>query len=512
MDDGGGAVYLVGAGPGAVDLITVRGTEMLRRAEVVVYDSLVNPGLLRLAPNDAELIHVGKRAGDVDVIPQSDLNALLIERARSGKRVVRLKGGDPFIFGRGGEEAAALAAAGVRFEIVPGVTSAIAAPAFAGIPLTHRDYGSFVAFITGHEDTNKGADASVPWEELARAARDRGTLVLMMATAQLANIVKRLVSAGLSEDTPAVAVQWGTLASQKSVSATLATLVQTAEQAKLGAPAVVVVGRCAKLRESLAWAESMPLFGRRMVVTRASEKISILGDALRLRGAEVIEFPTIEMIEPTSWTVLDEGIARLDSFNWIILTSATGVDRFIARLAQLGKDVRALAHAKIAAIGPATAARLREFALCVDLMPSEYRAEMIVESIGLDKIKGARFLIPRAEVAREAMPEMLRAAGASEVIVAPSYRTVMPSGAAVERMREMITSAPIDLVAFTSSSTASNYVEMVGAPHPGAKAAVIGPITGATARRLGFDVVASPKEYTVPALAQAISDYFSSAR
>ncbi|HYA35147.1 MAG TPA: uroporphyrinogen-III C-methyltransferase [Candidatus Binataceae bacterium] len=512
MDDLGGAVYLVGAGPGAVDLITVRGAEILRRAEVVIYDSLVNPGLLRLAPIDAELVHVGKRAGDVDVVSQNDLNALLIERARNGKRVVRLKGGDPFIFGRGGEEAAALAAAGIRFEVVPGVTSAIAAPAYAGIPLTHRDYGSFVAFITGHEDGNKGADASVPWEELARAAKDRGTLVLMMATAQLANIVKRLTSAGLSRDTPAAAIQWGTLASQKSVLTTLERLARVAEDAKLGAPAVIVVGRCAKLRESLAWAESMPLFGRRIVVTRASEKISILGDALRTRGAEVIEFPTIEMIEPTNWSVLDEAIARLDSFNWIIFTSATGVDRFIARLAHVGKDIRALASAKIAAIGPATASRLREFALCIDVVPSEYRAEMIVDCIGPAAIKGARFLIPRAEVAREVMPEMLRAAGASEVVVAPSYRTVMPSSAAVDRVREMIKAAPVDLVAFTSSSTASNYVEMVGAPHPGAKAAAIGPITGATARRLGFDVVANPKEYTVPALAQAISDYFTSIR
>ena len=323
-----GKVFLVGAGPGAVDLITMRGAEILSRAQVVVYDSLVNPGLLRLAPASAELIHAGKRGGAHKDLEQSEINAMLIAHARKGMAVVRLKGGDPFIFGRGGEEAEALAAAGVAFEVVPGVTSAIAAPAFAGIPLTHREHGSFVAFVTGHEDESKGA-ASVPWDELARAANPRGTIVILMATARLRGVLKRLADAGLPATTPAAAIQWGTVASQKTVASTLAALADEVERAQLGAPAVVVVGQCADLREHLKWAERMPLFGRRIVVTRASDKVSTFARELRALGAEVIEFPTIETVAPDSYATLDTSIARLDAFDWIIFTSATGVEAFI---------------------------------------------------------------------------------------------------------------------------------------------------------------------------------------
>jgi len=513
--DGGekvsGKVFLVGAGPGAVDLITMRGAEILSRAQVVIYDSLVNPGLLRLAPASANLIHAGKRGGAQNDLEQSEINAMLIEHARNGMAVVRLKGGDPFIFGRGGEEAEAIAAAGVEFEVVPGITSAIAAPAFAGIPLTHREHGSFVAFVTGHEDESKGA-ASVPWDELARAANPRGTIVILMATARLRGVLGRLADAGLPGTTPAAAIQWGTVASQKTVASTLAALADEVERAQLGAPAVVVVGQCADLREHLKWAERMPLFGRRIVVTRASDKVSTFARKLRALGAEVIEFPTIEMVAPDSYATLDASIARLDKFDWIIFTSATGVDAFIARLKTLQKDVRAMGTARIAAIGPATAAALERYALLVDAMPAEYRGEAIVNEIGAEKIRGARILIPRAQVAREVLPKMLQERGAVEVVVAPAYKTVVPTGGAFDRISQTLSASGYDLIAFTSSSTALNFADITGKPTPGTRAAAIGPITAATARQLGFEVVVMPREYTVPGVVGAIRDYFASQR
>ena len=504
----GGKVCLVGAGPGAVDLITLRGMDVLRSAEVVVYDYLVNPDLLRLAPASAELIFAGKKGGQR--LDQNALNRLLIERARAGQGVVRLKGGDPFIFGRGGEEASALAASGVEFEVVPGVTSAIAVPAFAGIPLTHREHGSFVAFVTGHEDEAKGTCSTIPWADLARAAGDRGTLVLLMATAQMRTSLERLITAGMPAETPAAAIQSGTTAAQKTVLATVATLADEAERAAIGAPAVVVVGECAALRTELAWFEKLPLFGRRIVVTRASGSASAFARELRALGAEAIEFPTIETAPPDSYDALDDAIARLGEFDWIIFTSATGVESFIARLRTLNRDIRQLGnHALLGAIGPATAARLREFALTVAVTPAEYRAEAIAEAIGNDRIRGASFLIPRAQVAREALPEILERAGARKVTVAAAYKTVKPGGAQVERMRELIGAAQIDLVTFTSSSTVSNFCDLLDSPPCALKAAAIGPITAATASARGFDVVVSPPEYTIDALSAAIVDYFA---
>ena len=505
--DGSGKVFLVGAGPGAIDLITLRGAEVLSRAQVVIYDSLVNPGLLRLAPVSAELIYAGKRGGAHQDLDQAEINAMMIAHARHGRRVVRLKGGDPFIFGRGGEEAEALAAARVAFEVVPGLTSAIAAPAFAGISLTHREYGSFVAFVTGHEDA---AASSVPWDDLGRAARTGGTIVILMATARLRSITQRLLAAGLDASTPAAAVQWGSLANQKTIASTIATLADDVERGKLTAPAIVIVGQCASLREHLKWAERMPLFGRRIVITRASEKVPAFARELRALGAEVIEFPTIETGAPDSYATLDAQIARLDAFNWIIFTSATGVEAFIARLRTLGKDIRLMGSARIAAIGPATAAALNQFALNVDAMPKEYRGEAILDAIGADQIRATRILIPRAQVAREVLPTMLREHGAAEVVVAPAYQTNPPAGAALERMREALTSGGYDLVAFTSSSTASNFVELTGKPKAGTKAAAIGPITASTAEQLGFEVVVKPSQYTIAALVGAIRNYFAS--
>jgi len=504
-----GRVFLVGAGPGASDLITVRGADVLSRAEVVVYDSLVSPELIRLAPSRAELIYAGKRGGSDKSIEQSKLNAMLIAHARKGRVVVRLKGGDPFIFGRGGEEAEALARAKVEFEIVPGVTSAIAGPAFAGVPLTHREHGSFVAFVTGHEDAGKGGRSTVPWDELVAAAARGGTLVILMATARMRATLARIRTAGLAPETPAVAVQWATTAAQKTVSATLATLADESARAGIAAPAVIVVGECAGLRENLKWVERMPLFGRTIVVTRSRAAASGFAAALRRLGAEAVEFPTIETAPPRSYAVLDRALKRVGSFDWIIFTSATGVESFIERLKSRGRDIRELGRASIAAIGPVTAARLSDYAIRVDAVPDEYRAEEIVAAIGLKRIRDGHFLIPRAEVAREALPGILRDKGALEVVVAPAYRTIKPKRAQIERMRELLAAGAVDLVTFTSPSTVANFCELISSSGAGIRAAAIGPITADAAQQLGFDVVVQAVEYTVDGLVEGISAFYA---
>jgi uroporphyrinogen III methyltransferase/synthase len=508
-----GRVFLVGAGPGAPDLITLRGAAVMRTADVIVYDALVSPELLRLAPSAAERIFAGKKGGVERSVEQSEINRILIDRARAGRRVVRLKGGDPFIFGRGGEEAEALAAAGIAFEVVPGVTSAIAAPAFAGIPLTHRDRGSFVAFITGHQDAAKDSQDGIPWDDLARAAQGRGTLVILMATARMRASLARLAAGGLPPETPAAAIQAGSTAAQKTVVATLATLADKAMQAGLKAPAIIVVGECAALGDRLRWFEAMPLFGRRIVITRALSDASDFAARIRALGGEAIEFPTIETAPPSSYEILDRAIAELGSFDWIIFTSANGVESFVDRMRARACDLRELGRAKlvkIAAIGPATTDRVRRYALTVAAMPAEYRAEAVIDAIGAARIAGARILIPRAEVAREILPEMLRHHGAREVVVAPAYRTIMPASTDADGMRAMVAANAVDLVCFTSSSTVTNFAAMVGVPVAGIKAAAIGPITAATARTHGFDVVVAPGEYTVEALIAAILEYYAS--
>jgi uroporphyrinogen III methyltransferase/synthase len=504
-----GKVFLTGAGPGAVDLITVRAAEVLGAADLVIYDHLVNEELLNVAPGTAELIYAGKRGTGERALDQSAINHLMIEHARAGRRVVRLKGGDPFIFGRGGEEAAALAEAGVDFEVVPGITSAIAVPAFAGIPLTHRDYGSFVAFITGHEDEARDSGA-VPWEDLARAARERGTLILLMATAHLRDIAARLLASGMAPETPAAAIAHGTGAAQRTVSATLATIAQQIAGAQLTPPAIIVIGPAAALREKLAWLERRPLFGRRIIITRARAEAGPFARALRELGAEAIELPAIETAPPDSYAELDRAIAQIGSYNWIIFTAATGVDALIARMADTGHDVREMAGASIAAIGPATAARLRRYGLRAAVVPDEYRAEAIAGAIGPQRIGGARVLIPRAQVAREALIGLLKDAGAAAVEVVAAYQTVRPQPAVLDAVKRMLARGEIDLAAFTSSSTVNNFCTMVGEDAAaGLPAAAIGPITAQTARSRGLNVVVQPASYTVEALCNAIRGYFT---
>jgi uroporphyrinogen III methyltransferase / synthase len=509
MAEGAGRVILVGAGPGAPDLLTLRAAEVIRNADVVVYDNLVSYPVLRLASENAEMVFVGKRGGDSANVPQSEINRILIERSRKGLIVVRLKGGDPFIFGRGGEEAEALRAAGIPYEVVPGVSSATAVPAFAGIPLTHRERGSFVTFMTGHLDPAKDDADVLPWRDLARAANGRGTLVILMGTARLRKNLMRLVEGGLPNETPAAAIQWGTTASQRTVVSTIGKLADDAERAELKAPAVIVVGECAALGDELAWYERMPLFGRRIIVTRAAEDAPELISRLRGRGAEVIGIPVIAAAPPPDYRILDRAIAKVGDFDWIIFTSAKGVDAFMQRLRALGHDIRELGRARIAAIGPATAARLRDFALTVAAMPIEYRGERIIDALTSERIKGARILIPRAEVARDVLPSMLHQAGAREVLIAPAYSIINPKPLAEAHLRGLIKSGAIDLVTFTSPSTVRNWLALVGDEAKRFKAAVIGPITADAARGHGLDVAVEASAYTSDGLAAAIENHYT---
>ncbi len=394
--------------------------------------------------------------------------------------------------------------------MVPGITSAIAVPAYAGIPLTHRDYGSFVAFVTGHEDPAQGPQGAVPWDDLARAARDRGTLVLLMATAHLDAIARRLIAAGMAPETPAAAIARGTGASQRTAGAPLAALAAQVREAGLSAPLIVVVGPAAALRDRLGWFERRPLFGRRIVITRARATAGPFANALRELGAEVIELPTIQTVPPDSYAALDRAIAQIGSYQWVIFTSATGVDVLMARLDETDHDVREMAGAGIAAIGPATAARLRHHGLHAAAMPAEYRAEAIVAAIGAQSIKDTRILIPRAQTAREALIDLLRGAGAAVVDVAAAYKTVRPAPPALDLVKRLIARGEIDLVAFTSSSTVHNFCAMVGGDAArGLAAAAIGPITAETVSEHGMRVVAQPSRYTVDDLCAAIQDYFS---
>jgi uroporphyrinogen III methyltransferase / synthase len=503
-----GKVYLVGAGPGDPGLLTMKGKECLEQADVVLYDYLANPALLRHAPDQAERIYVGRR-GRGHYQDQADINRLLIERAKAGQVVVRLKGGDPFVFGRGGEEAEAVAAAGVAFEVVPGVTAAVAVPAYAGIPVTHRTLASTVTFVTGHEDPSKQTTV-MDWPKLAATS---GTLVFMMGMKTLPMIVRRLMEEGRSPITPVAAVRWGTRADQHTVIGTLQDIVVKAQQARLEPPTVIVVGEVVNLREQLNWFEKRPLFGKRIVLTRAREQAREFSQLLAAYGAEPIEAPTIQIVPPVSWQAIDQAIDRLGEYDWLIFTSVNGVIPFMDRLHGAGKDSRALAHLRVCAIGPRTAEEVARYGLTPDLVPSEFQAEGVLTVLAERDLRGKKILIPRAEVAREILPEQLRRMDA-EVDVIAVYRTIAPA-ADLSRLMELIEAGKIDVVTFTSSSTVRNFVDMIGgrdqARRLGSKTTIgcIGPITAQTAEQYGLTVTIMPPENTVPALAQAIVRYFS---
>jgi len=502
-------VYLLGAGPGDPGLLTLKARDVLAAADVVVYDALANDSLLGHARKDAEIIYVGKVAGD-HALPQHEINALLVNKAREGKVVARLKGGDPYIFGRGGEEAEELLAAGVPFEEVPGISSTIAAPAYAGIPLTHRDYASSVTIITGHENPDKPGSVH-NWQALAHSA---STLVFVMGMKNLPDIARNLLDAGLAPDTPAALVYRGTTARHRSLVSTLAQLPQAAVDARFTNPSVIVVGRVAGLHDKLNWYEQKPLLGKSIVVTRAREQASGLAATLAGLGAEVIQFPTIEIRPLPDYAQLDAAIARLSEYAWLIFTSVNGVKYFWMRLEQAGKDSRALGACKVAAIGPATADALRERGIMPDFIPDRYVAEGVVEGLlarEAGNLTGMRMLLPRAAKAREVLPEELGRAGALLDVIS-AYETV-PAASRKDEVLARLNEGTLDCVTFGSSSTVENFLELIPAAtlkeHSATRLAAIGPVTAETLRKNGLEPHIQPEEYTIPALVEAVKTHFS---
>lgn len=498
-----GRVFIIGAGPGDPGLITLKAVECLRLADVVVYDNLVNEELLKYAPTGARFIYAGKKGGD-HTLSQDRINELLIKEALQGNTVARLKGGDPFIFGRGGEEAEALAEQGVPFEIIPGVTSAIAVPAYAGIPLTHRGLTSTVAFITGHEDPTK-VKSDIDWQAL----RGIGTLVFLMGIKNLGQITEALIANGKLPDTPAALIRRGTTPQQEILVGTLDTIDELARANKVKPPAILIVGKVVELRETLNWFDTKPLFGKGVVITRPERQADDLAGRLAAQGARPIIFPTIRIIPPSDWRGLDRAIDQLESYQWLIFTSANGVHFFFERLGQKARDVRDLKGIKICCIGPATARQIEERGIRVDLVPEKFIAEGILESFAAMDLKGQKMLIPRASVARDILPENLRKKGA-EVDVVAAYQTVN-SGWKKEELFAWIDEGAVDVITFTSSSTVNNFIEIVGAGFklpPGVKIACIGPVTAAAAKKAGFQIDISQEDYTMEGLVHALVHYF----
>ncbi|MGI9862579.1 uroporphyrinogen-III C-methyltransferase [Moorella naiadis] len=506
MENSKGKVYLVGAGPGDAGLLTIKGRECLARAEAVVYDRLLNPALLAWAPPEADRIYVGK-APDRHALSQEEINVLLVSLGRQGKQVVRLKGGDPFVFGRGGEEALALQAAGIPFEVVPGVTAAVAVPAYAGIPVTHRGLASTIALITGNEDPRK-ENSAINWEGLARAV---DTLVFLMGMANLPHIVARLLACGRPPETPVALIRWGTRAEQETLVATLADVEGRAQANGFSNPAVIVVGQVVNLRANLAWLEGKPLFGRRVVVTRPRPQAAGLSRRLAEMGAEVLTMPVIRTEPPADWQPLDAALDTLQDLDWIIFTSANGVRYCWQRLLAKGRDVRSLAGIKIAAIGPATARALQERGIRADWQPREYVAEAVAAGLG-PLLAGQRVLLPRADIARTFLAADLRRRGAKVTEVA-AYRTVMVQEDA-DCLKDMLAENKVAAVTFTSSSTVKAFLGLLGEEAGELMAGVdvfcLGPVTAATAREAGLEVTATAAEYTEEGLAQAIEAYYKS--
>ncbi|MEW6673011.1 MAG: uroporphyrinogen-III C-methyltransferase [Thermodesulfobacteriota bacterium] len=502
-----GKVYLVGAGPGNPELITLKGMACIQQADVIVYDYLASPFFLKYAPATAEILYVGKKEGH-HTLPQPEINDLIIQKARQGLTVVRLKGGDPFIFGRGGEEAEALVRETIPFEVVPGITSAIAAPAYAGIPLTHRDFTSTLAFVTGHENPAK-KESNINWEALAKGI---GTIVFFMGVKNLPNITRKLMENGMPADTPAGLIRWGTTPHQQTVTGTLATIVERVKAAGLKAPAITVIGRVVGLRDTLKWFENRPLLGKKIVVTRAREQASDLVKQLSELGADCLEYPTIKVAPPDDWAPLDRAIKNLSAYSWLIFTSANAVDFFFKRLFEKNKDVRALGPLRTAAIGPATERRLFDFGIKSDIVPPNYRAESIVSAFAGIDVKNKKILLPRAREARAVLPDELARMGAV-VDDVPVYCT-LAAGDHADSLVQRLEDKQVDLITFTSSSTVKNFKALLPPEKfdsllKDVAVASIGPITTDTARKLGIKVHITAQDYTIPGLCRAIQQYFT---
>lgn len=497
-----GRVFLVGSGPGDPGLITVRGKQLIESADAVVYDALANSTLLPLGARETgrpELYYVGKRGGAKDPVTQEEINQLLVRLAREGKRVVRLKGGDPFVFGRGSEEAQAMNDASVPFEVVPGVTAGIGAAAYAGIPVTHRGLSTSVTFVTGHEDPSK-PHTQTNWSALAKAG---GTIVLYMGVKTLASITDALLKGGMPPEIPAAAIQWGTQPRQRIVVATLETIAAKALEENISAPAITVIGWSVVLRDELSWFEKRPLFGRRIVVTRSTQQAQALTEKLRELGADVIEMPATQ-IARLDLAPLREAIGELSRYQWLILTSQNAVSIFWDQLLGEGRDARALAGLKVAAVGPATAGALLEHGIAVDVIPQRFVAEGLLEMMReRDDVAAKQILYVTAEGSRDVLPLGLREMGA-EVNVIAAYRSIA-DGQGAERLARAIEAGKLDLATFTSGSAVRGYVDAIGEDLAGqVPAASIGPQTSEALREAGIEVKAEAKESTLDGLVSAV--------
>ncbi len=508
-----GKVYLIGAGPGDPELITVKGLKLLQRAEVVVYDYLASKKLLKHVPQEAQLVYVGKMGGVHHAHTQDEINQMLVDFARQGKLVVRLKGGDPFIFGRGGEEIEMLVEHGIAYEVVPGVTSATAAATYAGVPITHRQHTTSVAFVTGHEDPTKAA-STIAWDKIATGI---GTLVFYMGIKNLPIITEKLMAHGRSPETPVVVVRWASTPEQQSVEGTLATIADKVQAARIKPPALIVVGEVVSLRDKINWYEKRPLFAKRIQVTRTREQASELVHRLEDLGANCLEGSTIALVPPDSWAALDKELHRLADYDWLLFTSINAIKFFFQRLTEIGMDARDLKGPKIGVVGTTTAEFLQGHGLRADLLPEEFTAEGLAAALGKEEMSGKKVLLPRAAKAREVLPETLATAGA-EVVTVPVYRNVQPADYA--EVRQALEEKAIDLITFTSSSTVINFLEMLHCADEaeqqrlldGVKIATIGPITAKTASQNGMAIHIQPKTFTIPALVDAILAYYASRR
>ncbi|MEW6067953.1 MAG: uroporphyrinogen-III C-methyltransferase [Nitrospirota bacterium] len=507
-----GKVYLVGAGPGDIGLLTVKGLRCLQKADVVIYDFHLNAQVLNYINHYAEFIYAGKRGGH-HTMTQDEINNILVKKAKEGKTICRLKGGDPFVFGRGGEEAETLAKEGIEFEVVPGVSSSVAAPAYAGIPLTHRLYSSSFAVIPGYEDVAK-KESAIDWAKLATGV---GTLIFLMAVKNVELITQKLIENGRSPDTPVAVIRWGTRPEQKTIVGTLKDISEIIKEKEIKPPAVMVVGEVVRLRESLKWYEKKLLFGYRILVTREHSKGF---EPLEDLGAEIIEFPTIEIVPPENYDDLDKSIEKIETYAWLIFTSRNGVKYFFNRFLEKDKDIRDLKGIKICVIGTKTAEEIKKYGIKVDLIPDEFRAEGLIEAFvrsqesvirsdNFKPLKGIRFLLPRAKVAREIFPEKVRELG-GEIDVPVVYRTIKPELRG-KRLKRFLKEGKISIATFTSAATFNNFKEIMGEDADellnGVAIAVIGPVTAKAVEKAGLHVDIMPQEATIEAMVEGIINW-----
>lgn len=496
-----GTVYLVGAGPGDLGLVTLRAQELIQQADVLVYDYLCNAEMLRWARADAEKIYAGK-SGSHHVLTQEQINALLVEKAHAGKTVVRLKGGDPYVFGRGGEEAQALVAEGVNFVEVPGITSAIAAPAYAGIPVTHRDYTSMVTFITGHEDPEK-PDSALDWSQLARL---RGTKIFLMGVERIRAITEKLLTAGADQATPVALVRWGTTPRQETVEGTLATIADIVVERGFKAPAITIMGDVVKLRRDLNWYEALPLLGKRIVVTRTRTQASQLSEKLRRLGADVLEIPTIRIVPQSLKAEQVEKLNHLEKyFSWLLFTSPNAVDAFFADFFQQQQDIRALGAVKIGAVGPATRRKLEALHLRVDVQPATFTATSLARAFPDDLIPGQRFILPQGRLAGAELADYLRQR--SGLVEAWTVYDTQPETEDITGARARYLREGAHAITFTSSSTVENWQALQlqpeqGTPQP--KIVCMGPVTRATLLKLGYPDILESSEATIDSLVETL--------